>query len=209
MARLIGFMANRTDLLADVLAQEASVTHPPAGADAWGMGFYQGGEVLHKKRPLRDGERPDWGELVRGVRTDCALLHVRKATVGGFRVDNTHPFRMRRWLFAHNGTIPGFERLQRRFLEAMPDFIRRNVRGETDSEHFFHVLLAMLHDVGQLDVLEPDVEAVLSALRATVSTVDRWVEEIGEQPASLDAMLTNGQLLLALRRGAQRGWTEV
>ena len=52
MGRLIGYMANRVDRLPEALAEEklAIGETPSHAADAWGIGFYQGGEVLHKKR---------------------------------------------------------------------------------------------------------------------------------------------------------------
>ncbi len=206
MSRLIGFMSNRTDLLSEALEREPAVARHPLHGDAWGIGFYQGGEILHRKRPIREGEPFAWSRHAQGIRTDCALLHLRQATVGGFRSENTHPFRMRRWLFAHSGTIPRFEALQSRFLETMPDFIQRNLRGETDSEHLFHVLLSLLYEMGQLDALDPNPEAVVQAVRATIALVDRWLGEVQQPPAPLNAMLTNGRMLLALRRGGEMGW---
>jgi glutamine amidotransferase len=109
---------------------------------------------------------------------------------------------MRSWLFAHNGTIQRFDAIKPRLLETMPDFIRRNVRGETDSEHFFHVALSFLHDAGQLERPDSDSRAVLSALRSTVRLVDRLAKEVGAAPATLNCVLTNGRAMYAVRRGA-------
>jgi predicted glutamine amidotransferase len=212
MGRLIGYMANRTDRLADALAEEKVAVGPAADidADAWGIGFYQGGEVLHKKRPRSVGERASltWGDVAGNVRSDCAVIHFRTATVGDFRSENTHPFRMRQWLFAHSGTIQGFEAVREAMLEPMPDFLRRNIRGTTDSEHVFLSLLSFLHDAGQLD--NPDIEAkvVLGALRSTIALVDRLVSEIGAPQATLGMLLTNGRQMYAVRRGGPMGWVE-
>ncbi len=210
MGRLIGYMANRADRLRDALHQEREAiavapSYPLAG---WGIGFYQGGEVLHKKRPLPEGEAIDWEQVANGVRSDCVIIHMRHATVGDFRSENTHPFRMRSWLFAHNGTIDRFAALKERLLETMPDFIRRNVRGETDSEHFFHVVLSFLHDAGQLD--QPDVadKAVLNALRSAVRLVDRLAKEVGAGAPTLNLVLSNGRRMYALRRGSPMMLTE-
>lgn len=210
MGRLIGYMANRADRLRDALHQEREViaappSHPPAG---WGIGFYQGGEVLHKKRPLLGGESMDWEQVANGVRSDCVIVHMRHATVGDFRSENTHPFRMRSWLFAHNGTIQRFGSLKERLLETMPDFIRRNIRGDTDSEHFFHVVLSFLHDAGQLDRTDVADRAVLSALRSAVQLVDRLGEEVGAGEATLNLVLSNGRRMYALRRGGPMMLTE-
>src|SRR5262245_28171679 len=124
MGRLLGYMANRSDRLGDVLADERSAIALPPDfrPDAWGIGFYQGGEVLHKKRPKLDPRPIDWESVANGVRSDCVIIHFRQATVGDFRADNTHPFRMRQWMFAHDGTITGFGGVRARLLETLPDF---------------------------------------------------------------------------------------
>ena len=202
MGRLIGYMANRADRLRDALHQERDVialptAQPPAG---WGIGFYQGGEVLHKKRPLL-GEDMDWEQVANGVRSDCVIIHMRHATVGDFRSENTHPFRMRSWLFAHSGTIQRFSAIRERLVEDLPDFIRRNIRGDTDSEHFFHVVLSFLHDAGQLDAPEVSDKVVLNGLRSAVRLVDRLGKEVGAPEATLNCILSNGRRMYALRRG--------
>jgi glutamine amidotransferase len=210
MGRLLGYMANRTNRLRDALHQERDVIRlPPSDAPAgWGLGFYQGGEVLHKKRPLLEGSHFDWAGVAGDVRSDCVVIHQRHATVGDFRVENTHPFRMRSWLFAHSGTIDRFDAIRPRLLETMPDFIQRNIRGATDSEHFFHTTLSFLHDSGQLARNDPNDKSVLSALRSTVRLVDRLSDEVGAQKATLNCVLTNGRSMFAVRRGHHLKYVE-
>lgn len=203
MGRLIGYMANRRDRLGDVLDEEHEAIALPPGfkPDAWGIGFYQGGEVLHKKRPKLGDGPIDWENVARGVQSDAVLIHFRQATVGDFRADNTHPFRMRSWLFAHNGTIHGFDAIRPRLLESLPDFLQRAIRGSTDSEHAFAVLLSFLHDASQLDRADADPKGVHGAIRSTVAMLDRLCAEVGAPEPSLNLMLTNGRELYALRRG--------
>lgn len=204
MGRLLGYMGNRVDRLGDVLDEEHDAIAPPADfrPDAWGIGFYQAGEVLHKKRPKLDEGPIDWETVARGVRSDAVVIHFRRATVGDFRADNTHPFRMGPWLFAHNGTVEGFAAIKDRLLEPLPDFLRRNVRGSTDSEHVFHVLLSFLHDRGQLDHPDAEDKVVLGAIRSTVELIDRHCAEIGAPEAALNFILTNGRHMYAVRRQA-------
>jgi glutamine amidotransferase len=203
-------MANRADRLRDAIHQERAVIGLPATDQptGWGIGFYQGGEVLHKKRPLLDGAELDWDSIVGDVRSDCVVVHVRHATVGDFRSENTHPFRMRSWLCAHSGTIHRFEAIKPRLLDTMPDFIRRNVRGETDSEHFFHAALSFLHDAGQLDRPDVDDKSVLNAIRSTVRLVDRLGKEVSAPDATLNVVLTNGRHMYAVRRGLPMVYVE-
>lgn len=205
MGHIIACMINRADLLADAVGaeQDAIGTPPPIAHDGWGVGFYQADEVLHKKHPQPDpaNEPPRWSNIVRGIRSHVAIAHVRDANVGPRRADNNHPFRMRQWLFAHSGMVEGFSAIQARLLESMPDFLRRNIRGETDSEHVFHVFLAFLHDAGQLDSTDVADQAVLGALRSTLTLIDRLVSEVGAPRSNMDMVLTNGRQLYALRRG--------
>jgi glutamine amidotransferase len=209
MGRLIGYVANRPDRLRDALHQERAALDAGARrADGWGLGFYQGGEVLHKKRPQLGDEPVDLVAIAGDVRTHCLVAHVREATVGDFRAENTHPFRMRQWLFAHDGTIDRFAALRARLVEQLPDFLQRNVRGDTDSEHLFHAVLSFLHDAGQLDNPDVDERTVLPALRAAVALVDRLVGEVGGRPSTLNCVLTNGRQLYALERGRTFSFVE-
>lgn len=202
--RLLGYMANRSDRLAEALEQEQAVAAIPASPEpaGYGLGFYQGGEVLHKKRPLFENTELDWRQVAKDVRTDAAVFHLRQGeTVGAFRIDNTHPFRMRSWLFAHNGTLDKFDALREPMLASLPDFIRRNLRGQTDSEHLFHVLLARLHAHGQIENPEAGDAQVLPALRETVELVERLSAEVGAGAPPLNLILTNGRRMFGLRSG--------
>ncbi len=210
MGRLIGYMANRADRLPQALAEEklAVGESPTEAADAWGIGFYQGGEVLHKKRPHRGGDRVQWSDIAGNVRTDAAVIHLRNATVGDYRAENTHPFRMRQWLFAHVGTVAGFDAMKSGLLDPMPDFLRRNVRGTTDSEVVFHSLLSFLDDAGKLDDVDAEQKTLLGAARSTLSLVDRLGQEIGAPESTLSFLLTNGRQMLAVRRGLPMSFVE-
>ena len=210
MGRLIGYMANRSDRLPEALVEEklAVGESPTEAADAWGIGFYQGGEVLHKKRPHRGGDRVEWTDIAGNVSTDAAIIHLRSATVGDYRAENTHPFRMRQWLFAHVGTVSGFDGIRAALLDPMPDFLRRNVRGTTDSEAVFHSLLSFLDDAGKLDDQDADPKTLLAAARSTISLVERLGQEIGAPASTLSFVLTNGRQMLAVRRGLPMSYVE-
>ncbi len=211
MSRLIGYVANRADRMRDALHQERAVLrHETALPDAsgWGIGFYHGDEVLHKKRPTRAGERVDWENIAGDVRSDCAVLHLRQPTVGDFRAENAHPFRMRSWLFAHEGTIGRFDAVRENLAEMIPDFLRRNIRGQTDSEYLFHTVLTLLHDAGQLDNPEVNEAQALPAISAAVTLVERLAAEVGATDNSLSFILTNGRSMYALRHGPVMSYVE-
>jgi glutamine amidotransferase len=200
---MFGFIGNRADLGARVLEINANILRvervgqEPLG---WGVGFYQAGETLLRRRPFDDRKVLDLAEAAEDIRTDVLIGHVRHATVGTLRTENTHPFRYRMWLFAHSGTIGGYDRLRERLLDALPEFLRRNVRGETDSELLFYLFLSFLHDAGQLGDGAAPAPRVAEALRASIALVDRLSAEEGKPPNRGDILVTNGEALLAAHR---------
>jgi glutamine amidotransferase len=131
---------------------------------------------------------------------------VRRASVGALRTENTHPFRYRSWVFAQTGTIGGFERLRERLLASQPEFLRRNVRGETDSECFFYLFLSFLHDAGHLSEGHVSMAHVAAALRASIALVDRLSAEEGFGPNGGDILVTNGESMLAVHRDGIMGF---
>src|SRR5512141_1610918 len=146
MARLIGLIGNRADLAVRVLASEERALQVSSkhagGALGWGIGFYQGGEVLMRRRPVDDHATVDVATVAGDVRADVLVGHVRSATVGSLRTENTHPFRYRQWLFAQTGTLPSFDAIGDRLLRSVPEFLRSSIRGETDAEILFYVFLS-------------------------------------------------------------------
>ncbi|MEM6957750.1 MAG: class II glutamine amidotransferase [Myxococcota bacterium] len=209
MARLIGIMANRRDRMAAIAHQERKVVEvdqsSPSGG--FGVGFYQGDEVLHKKRPRTKSDL-NWKGIVGDVRSDCAVLHAREATVGDHRSENTHPFRLRSWLFAHVGTLERFEAIRDNMRAAVPEFLTRNIRGQTDSELLFHLVLSFLHDAGQLDNRDVSADDVSLALRSAIALVDRLSAEVGAPTPQFGLVLTNGRLMAATGRGLPMTYVE-
>jgi predicted glutamine amidotransferase len=204
MARLFGIIGNRADLMARVFAVEGATLKTKAKGVplGWGLGFYQGGEVLIRRRPIDERQEVDVAALVSDVRADVLLGHVRQATVGVLRTENTHPFRYRQWLFAQTGTVSEFERVRERLIESVPEFLRGGIRGETDAEVVFHVFLSFLHDAGLLGEAPIEAPLVRNAIRSTLAVVDGMTAELGKDAAELNIMISNGELVVAIHRGS-------
>lgn len=104
----------------------------------------------------------------------AVLAHLRKASSGAKTLDNTHPFVMGPWSFAHNGTIRG----------SYPEKLAPG-SGMNDSR----VLFARVHEH-----LRNDGEP-LDAVRAAI----REVQERGFPYTSIVVLLTDGERLYAAR----------
>ena len=209
MARLVGIISNRPDLCPRVIEVEGKglrVRRVGEGNLGWGAGFVQAGEILLKRRPIDDRAELTLHDMAGGVRTDTLVVHARAATVGSLRTENTHPFRYRQWLFAHTGTVEAFSTLRDRLRESLPQFLLRDVRGETDSELLFHLFLSFLHDAGKLDRAAVDEVTARAALRSTVALVDRLCAEQGSGPSEMNLLLASPDYLLALHGGARMAY---
>ena len=205
MARLLGIIANRPDLCHRFAEYETQALKTQRSDDeqwGWGVGFFHGGEILLKRRPLDDRQDIHMLDMLDDVRSDILVSHVRHATVGARRTDNTHPFRYRNWLFADTGTVAGWGEVRTKLYETLPRFLQRSLRGDTDSEHFFHLFLSFLHDVGKLDRPNVPVPDVFSALKSSLGLLDRICKGANTEGAQLNILLATPEYLVAARRGA-------
>ncbi len=210
MSRLFAYIASDPDRVKCALEASRGLLTEGAPSDAgparvhdgWGIGFYQGGEVLLQRRPKPASGPIDLYAIVKDLRTDVIIGHVRGASEALLikpTTENTHPFRFRSWLFAHNGAIPDFETHRDTLMAKVPDFLARNIRGQTDSEIFFHLLLGCLHEASVLDEAQVAPGQVADAIRKTVALVD---EVCGGKVAECSFAVTNGRILLLFHRGA-------
>ena len=159
-----------------------------------------------RRRPIDDREEIDLAKQCADVRGDVVLGHVRSATVGTLRTENTHPFRYRQWLFAQTGTIAQFDAIRERLIASVPEFLRGGIRGETDAEILFHVYLSFLHDAGRLNDLVVEPAAVRDALRSCLQVVDGMTAEVGGQPGEINLMITDGEHLVSAHRANQMAY---
>ena len=204
MSRLFAYMANDPARIACALhpiRAHLVVDAKGANIDSWGIGFYQG-EVLLQRRPKAPADVLDFYAQVRELRTDALIAHARAGTVGKPKNENTHPFRFRSWLFAHHGTLPRFGEVKAELMSTVPDFLARNLRGDTDSEHLFHLFLAHLHESGRLDDSHVSTQIVQEALAKTFARVESLVGREQARAAECAVALTNGRVMLATRHGA-------
>ena len=201
MCRLFGTKARVANGVAHELLLGANALrvqshkHP----DGWGLGWFEGRtpRVVHSLTPAHGDA--EFEKLSSFVNAETVIAHVRQASVGRVALENTHQFSRGPWLFAHNGTLPAWDRA-RGPLEALIDpSLLAEVRGDTDSERCFLLFLTLLRR--RCDVEEAPVEAAAAALSQTVAEVRRVVDPLSEKPSSTTFLATDGRLLLACRRG--------
>jgi glutamine amidotransferase len=201
--RILGFISNRPELGARVLRTNAHALDVQVNADepvGWGVGFYHGGELLLRRRPIDDRGVIPVASLAEKVDTDVLIGHVGRPSVGELRTENTQPFRYRQWLFAQLGTTEGYPQLRQALLAGLPEFLQRNRRGESDREAVFYTMLAVLHDLDLLHVPLVSAEQLCRGLKAAADRLDQLSDGANVPRDRFDVLLTNGELLGVLHR---------
>ncbi len=210
MSHLVAYFGNEPDNMSCALFSARNALYSRGGvSDGWALGFIQGGDVLLQKRPRAEAAEIDLYALARDLKADAMIGRVGLGPEGNKAAENADPFRYRSWLFGSLGSIPSFDAIRDRVLDAIPDYLRRNIRGTSPSEHLFHLFLAYLHDAGILDLPSPAPAQVEAALRSTLAFVDRLIRTVPadaseqansppEQSIELALVATNGRSLVAI-----------
>lgn len=190
MCRLYGFRAthptrvecelieSQNSLMQQSRRDERGLDNP----DGWGLGTVRDGELDCEREVGPAHESEEYRRDAARVEATTVLAHVRRATVGESRKENTHPFRREGSMLAHNGHVPFFDRVRPRLLEEMAPELERGIRGTTDSEHVFHLLLSRLRDrlgvASDREVREadPSGEVMRDVLGETVADMTDWCE---------------------------------
>ena len=209
MCRLYGFRATELTKVECTLvhAQNALITQSykdrsgTSHLHGWGLAVYRG-QNLHIERQAR-AAIDDEGFRRAAVRaySDTVLAHVRRATVGGVALENTHPFCHGAWAFVHNGTLPNFNELRPKLLAMMTPEHRAAICGETDSEHIFHMILSMYEAMSGVSLVD--------TLRLGIGKIVAWCQEIGcAAQIGLNVLLTDGARLVGSRWGRTLHYVE-
>jgi glutamine amidotransferase len=207
VAHLVAYFGNEPENLACALfsarAALYSRAQPVSAADGFGLGFVQGGDVLLRKRPRAETTEVDLYGLVKDTRAEALVGRVGLGQDGSTLAEDADPFRFRSWLFGSVGdwSEPAFDVVRDRIAESTPDFLRRNIRGRSPSEHLFHLFLAFMHDAGILDQPTPAPSAVQAALRNSLAFVDRLLVAAGAKPLEIALAATNGRCFVATSYG--------
>lgn len=212
MCRLYCFHANELTKVECSLvhAQNALISqsrHDALGrehADGWGIACYgdrgnPGGRlpmlVRHKTAAFDDMQFSYQAET---LYAQTVVAHVRLATVGYVGSLNSHPFTHEGWTFAHNGTLPGFDRLGPQLAEET-ESLQGSRLGETDSEQLFLWMLnRFCRDGINLDV--PDCQMLERSASSAIAEIDRRCRALApDESPRLTFVLTDGQLILGGR----------
>ena len=206
MSFCFGFISNDAAMTQCALEPfAANLTLPEGAPNGWGLSYYQVGQPLLRKQPKPYPGPLELASMAASFRSNLVLGHVRHPTIGSLRTENTHPFRFRNWTFCHVGSLGKFVEIKEELLRSIPEHLRRNIHGRTDSEHIFHLFLSYLNDTGKLDDQRISPLEAGRSLLAAHTFLDRMSREAGGDPCSGSCLVSNGQFILAICRGVPLG----
>lgn len=213
MCRLYGFLANeptkvdcslvfaQNALLLQSRVDQSGLNH----ADGWGIAVYENGNPTVYRNSIAAFDDRCFSSTVEKAYSKAIVAHVRRATVGVTSVENTHPFRAGRFVFAHNGTVTGFESLRQQLEQETDPDLQLMRRGTTDSEQYFLWLLTRIRRAEMIedemfttdDNKRSRLENVL--LESVQTMASRCSSEPPDKIPRLNFVMTDGVSMLTCR----------
>ncbi len=152
--------------------------HPLLQLAGWGFGAWS--EHLLKPeepflyhRPMAAFYDDNADSMIPSLQASTMLAHVRAAGYNSTTVlsdENCHPFSFKKtpWIVAQNGDLPGWILLQRELLQHCSDEYLTQMRGNTDTEFIYVLLLSLLESDSNEDVqraFEKMLELIVAAMK--------------------------------------------
>lgn len=156
--------------------------------DGWGIAFFEneGHQPGKGIRCFVDKESAATSKMAHmlttwPIKSHNVIAHVRKATVGGVRLENSHPFVRelwgRYWVFAHNGDLKDYQPHLHGHFQPV---------GDTDSEKAFCWLM---QELSKSHASAPSVKELTLTLEELVPKIRTF--------GTFNFLLSNGQALWA------------
>lgn len=170
----------------------------PLNGDGFGVGWYV--PDIAPEPAVYVSVRPAWNDVnLRSIaprtRATALCAHIRAATKGEVSMRNCHPFSFGKLLMMHNGTIFGFREIKRALREGLKDDFYHWILGNTDTEHFFALVLNYLNDPQS-----PTLEDASQAFQHALTHLAELKQQAGiAESTTLNSVITDGNWILASR----------
>ena len=213
MCRFIAYLGKKPIIINQILgktdnslinqSRQAQESRHKVNADGVGMGWYN--HAINEKPALFKSIQPAWNDhnlnyIASKIQSTCFIGHIRASTVGDVSFFNCHPFAFKQFLFAHNGTIINFGSIKRHILGLLSDELFSSIKGQTDSECFFALLMNTLHQKHHSHVTLDDFA---TAMQEAINSLHKvQTQHLHPHLSYLNIVLTDGHQLIATRYAA-------
>lgn len=151
MCRILGYVAAAPTSLREILGADGLDAFTALSAqhrDGWGMAWAQPDGTIAVEKASDPADRSDrWRALAETRLSDTGVVHLRWATppleVTGV---NNHPFVRDGMAFAHNGRVLPVAGVE----ELVPEALKADLDGTTDSERAFAVIRSRTAESGDI-----------------------------------------------------------
>ncbi|KQO39057.1 MULTISPECIES: class II glutamine amidotransferase [unclassified Aeromicrobium] len=189
MCRVLAYIGPEVPVESLLLTPENSLVnqsldperHPQLQLAGWGFGIWsehllKPDEPLLYHRPMAAFYDDNAPGIVPSLQASTLLAHVRAANYDASCVladENCHPFSFdgAPWIIAQNGDLPGWQLLQRELLQHCKDEFLSQMRGTTDTEFLYVLLLSLLKEDSD-DGVQLAVEELLRLVAKAMETLD-------------------------------------
>ncbi|HJK86336.1 MAG TPA: class II glutamine amidotransferase [Candidatus Megaira endosymbiont of Nemacystus decipiens] len=164
-------------------------------ADGFGMAWYD--STIGVTPGIFKTIQPAWNDsnlkhLCNKIQSNCFLAHIRASTVGDVTKTNCHPFYYDKYSFVHNGTIRKFSKIKLRLLNYIKENLFLEIKGNTDSECFFFLVVHYLKNA--------NCSSLIEAVRKAFQWIsDAQSDEDIENFSRLNIAISDGNELVATR----------
>jgi glutamine amidotransferase len=206
MCRLAAYLGPEIFISSLVTEPKHSIIHQsyhakervePLNGDGFGVGWYA--PHFCDTPALFKEVSPAWNNqnlrnVARVTKSTCIFAHVRAATIGGqLAQTNCHPFSWKNFLFMHNGTVYGFEKIRRTLRRGLSDEAYDLIKGYTDTEHIFALFADQIKEFDS-----PKMEDLTDSLIRAISQIETLKRQAGvSTPSTMNLVLSDGNRLLA------------
>ena len=209
MCRIFGFRSIFSSKIHNSLleAENALAFQSERHPDGWGVCYYLA-NTPHLVRSIKTAIDDHLFKRVSGVvSSETVVAHLRKATTGDLSIVNAHPFQYGRWVFAHNGNIPDWQKIKPKIITLISEDLRKYILGDTDSEALFYLLITNMRKYGDPLSSTIDSAGLIAAIKETTDQVILLagpLHKIDDGPSDqhyLTFIITDGQLMAAQQGG--------
>lgn len=186
MCRLLAYIGPEIPLESLLLKPENSLInqsldpelHPLLHLAGWGFGAWSEHLLKPEKpflyhRPMAAFYDDNAESIIPSLQASTLLAHIRAASYNARTVladENCHPFCFEgsQWTIAQNGALPDWKLLQRELLQHCDDRFLKQMKGTTDTEFLFVLLLSLLKGDSDEDVkrgFEDLLKVILQAMK--------------------------------------------
>jgi predicted glutamine amidotransferase len=152
-----------------------SVSDHHSHPDGFGLAGFAKGKWTVYKNPRIYKEVENLDEIVKKMAAHSLVIgHIRKCDTSYSIVkrENTHPFYYRNHVFLHNGYLREYAAYREVIRNRVPVDLRQHIKGDTDSEMMFYLLLSILRK--REKGVEPLANAVQELFQILASIVPAY-----------------------------------